>query len=165
MSFCCGEPRVPEASSQIRQSQHGQVTPFPIIQQPSPHPGARIDEKSFRRSFQQSPVPSPGLTGDGFSSAQVSIGQQAHDSLLPPQLHPAPYLISQDGSTADLSVRRPSPSYSGIPNYNGVLKQTGIPATSLPLSEEGRMSIALDFGMFSHTSDAGCFLNLGICAQ
>jgi hypothetical protein len=151
---CCGVSR----SQDVRSDTVGTLQPFPISQQPTPHP--RIDPFPQKPSPNPPTIPSPslvhpftGLTGNQPSPPSSSTNHGSVTSSPPPLLDSQMGALGF-GSTADAMgslspLRRPSPSYpaSGTnPNLLSTYQPSAAIPASLPLTDEGKMSVAIDFG-------------------
>jgi hypothetical protein len=153
---CCGESRPKDGVRPI-----GTLQPYPITtQQPSPHPVITpFQEKPFQ-PFQPpnivSPPPvhaSPHLNGGTQSPPPQS--SSAHGPL--PPNSPGPTLpqmgtysravVDPAGSLSPL--RRPSAAYGPTrnPNILSTYQGSATPMpTSIPPTDEGKMSVSIDFG-------------------
>lgn len=151
---CCGSPRSPQDTGS---SSGGTLHPFPISDQPSPHP--RIDPFPEKQSARNPPSISPPppahtfsrLTANQPSPLPSSTTHGSTTSSPPPQS--SQIGTFSNGSTADAAgststVQRPNPSYptSGNPNLLSTYQSSAPIPASLPLTDEGKMSVAIDFG-------------------
>jgi hypothetical protein len=172
---CCGQSNGPQDPS-------NPATPYrqPIDQQPSPHPGAQIHNKSH--SFQQpnltAPTPMHSYNQNSYA------GQNGHQAQQPSnwsQHSPSPPPVNQFGvyglpAIAAASNSYPQAQYQPQLNliHNPSLRGgTSSPPTSMtsplmtsisaprqdfrPPSDEGKVSVAIDFGE--------CQLVVVICGQ
>jgi hypothetical protein len=154
---CCGTSR-PQTT---KTTSVGTLQPFPISQQPSPHP--RIDPFGEKQSFNPTAIPSPP-PAHSFSPSSGNLpspppSSTTHGSGMSSSPPPPLSLSSQmgtfnRGTTGDAAgylgqLQRPTPSYpsSGIPSLLSTY-QPSVPVSSSPLpsTDEGKMSVAIDFG-------------------
>ncbi|KAI0060113.1 actin-like ATPase domain-containing protein [Artomyces pyxidatus] len=131
---CCGQPLKDD------EQQTAPLRPYSVQQQqPAPHPGARLPEK--QQPFHARGFPSPPPAHQTYSPPPGSYAGSSASP--PPQFDPyAPPLP------------RPSPAYAG-PHANGVNllhtydPRAGVPGAAErapPRPDEGKVSIAIDFG-------------------
>jgi hypothetical protein len=157
---CCGEPNHLKGATNRVTSNNGQ----PVTQQPGPHPGAQIQEK--QTSFQQPTIPAPTPT---HPYGQNSYGQNGHYQSQPQaQAQPpatwshhssSPPPVNQFGAhgTFNNSAVLQQPLLQPNPVHNASYRATSPPIqagsplnTTAPRpdfrSNEGRMSVSIDFG-------------------
>jgi len=157
---CCGEPNHVKGATNRVTSNNGQ----PVTQQPGPHPGAQLQEK--QTSFQQPTIPAPTPT---HPYGQNSYGQNGHYQSQPQaQAQPpatwshhssSPPPVNQFGAhgTFNNSAVLQQPLLQPNPVHNASYRATSPPIqTGSPLnttaprqdfrSNEGRMSVSIDFG-------------------
>jgi hypothetical protein len=150
---CCGTSR-PQTT---RNSTVGTLQPFPISQQPSPHP--RIDPFAEKQSCNPPALPSPPAHSFSPSSGNQPWpppSSTTHGSGMssPPPLSSQMGTTFSRGTTADTAgslvpLRRPTPSYPpGSANLNllSTYQSSAPVSSSLPPTDEGKMSVAIDFG-------------------
>jgi hypothetical protein len=155
---CCGQSR----SQEVRSNTVNTLQPFPISQQPTPHP--RIDPFPQKPSPNLPTIPSPtqvhpfaGLTGNQPSPPSSSTAHGGSVTSSPPPLLDSQMVaFGRGGSTADAvgslsPLRRPSPSYPASGSTSPNLLSTYQPSAAFPSSlppttDEGKMSVAIDFG-------------------
>ncbi|KAH9960279.1 actin-like ATPase domain-containing protein [Russula dissimulans] len=149
---CCGASR--DHVSSTRRGPVATLQPSPVSQQPTPHPGIDpfLEKVSFRPPTIASPPPVHSLSR--FNGAQSPPPSSTHGSI-PPSPPPT---VSQMGAFNRSSVvdsagsltplRRPTPAYaaSGNPNLLSTYQSPTAVAPSLPPTDEGKMSISIDFG-------------------
>lgn len=166
---CCGSARANEGNSGSTPA-GGTLQPFPISNQPTGHPGIDpyLEKSAFQPPSISSPPPVHALTpfGGTQSSPPPFGGTQSppppssttHGSVAPSPPPQSPLANGyHGGSFADLSgsmstLRRPSPSYPptknpNLPNLLSTYRPSvAIPAPSIPTTDEGKMSVSIDFG-------------------
>ncbi|KAI0255423.1 actin-like ATPase domain-containing protein [Lactifluus subvellereus] len=120
---CCGSPRLPakDRDTTARSTSIGTLNPFPISHQPGPRPG--ID-----------PFENPSFRPPSISS--------------PPPAHSLSRLNANQPSPPPSTLQRPNPSYptSGNLNLLSTYQSSALVPASLPPTDEGKMSVAIDFG-------------------
>lgn len=166
---CCGESRVPENGQPQLQSE---PTPYLVNHQPSPHPGPQFQEKGFVPPNINTPPPAQQFNGhpNGFQLAQqqwagnnpragsqVDMSQSFHSPsgsrtytpLLDPNVvRPDPvHAISRSHTTSPPMVV-PSPIFTSSPMTRSPNSQA---QPFAPPSDEGRISVSIDFGVFSRS--------------
>jgi hypothetical protein len=154
---CCGSARPHEGNSRSAPA-GGTVQPFPISHQPIAHP--EINPYAEKSTFQvpsiSSPPPVHALSQFGGTQSPPPPSSTTHGSVAPSPPPQSPQFNSSfhGSSLADLSgsmntLRRPSPSYpaAGNPNLLSTYRPSvAIPAPSVPTTDEGKMSVSIDFG-------------------
>jgi len=149
---CCGTSRSPDTT--IRSGPVATLQPFPISQQPAAHPGIDpfLEKDTFRPPTINSPPQAHSLSR--FHGAQSPPPSSTHGSIAPSP----PLSVSQMGtfnrssvieSTGSLApLRRPTPAYAtpGNPNLLSTYQSPTAVAPSLPTTDEGKMSVSIDFG-------------------
>lgn len=146
---CCGTPKGVKDLTNHAPLQNGQM----VNQQPSPHPGL-YQEKQFQPPSIPSPVPTHPYDPRGFSQSQhgspsppppSQFGgmpanfQSPYSTMQSPLLQPTP-AHSRGDSASPGRMSMMSPMTSSTP-ING-----GQPSTFHAPSDEGKMSISIDFG-------------------
>ncbi|KAI9451257.1 hypothetical protein BJY52DRAFT_1298655 [Lactarius psammicola] len=153
---CCGSVRTDEGNSRSAPT-GGTLQPFPISHQPTAHPGINpfLEKSTFHPPSVSSPPPVHALSQFGGTHSPPPPSSTTHGSLAPSPPPQSPQMNMFHGtSSADLSgslnpLRRPSPSYpaSGNPNLLSTYRPSvAIPAPSVPTTDEGKMSVSIDFG-------------------
>lgn len=158
---CCGNPRTENA---VRPA--GAYQPYPLTtQQPSPHPVITpFQEKPYQpyqQSFQSQPFQPPGITSppqvhtmphmNGGAQSPPPPSTMTHSSLPPSSPPPSlPHMGGFNDPTGSLSpLRRPSPAYPAGGNQNILSTYQGSAppmSASVPPTDEGKMSVSIDFG-------------------
>ena len=136
----------------------GTLQPFPISHQPTAQPEINpyIEKSSFQVPTRSSPPPVHALSQFGGTHSPPPPSSTTHGSMAPspPPQSPQYNGTFHGGSLADISgslnpLRRPSPSYpaAGNPNLLSTYRPSvAIPAPSVPPTDEGKMSVSIDFG-------------------
>ncbi|KAI0289646.1 hypothetical protein BC826DRAFT_597825 [Russula brevipes] len=149
---CCGDTRPANTNGTV-----GTHQPYPVSNQPTPHPGiSPFLEKGTFQPPNISPPPAAAQSFSHFSSAQSPppTSPTLHGSNAP---SPPPTISQMSafnrGSVADPTgslspLRRPSPAYPATGNQNLLSAyQTSVSVPpSLPTTDEGKMSVSIDFG-------------------
>lgn len=151
---CCGSARPPQKSGH---DPVGTLQPFPISQQPTAHPGISPFEKPLPLQH-QSVAPPPQayslsrLNGNPSSPPPRPPSSTVHAASIAPGPSPPPSAAFNRSSVVDhmspLSpLRLPSPTYpaSGNQSLLSTYQPVAVPP-SLPPTDEGKVSIAIDFG-------------------
>ena len=164
---CCGETRQPGEDRQVQP----EPIPFLVNQQPSPHPGLQpFYEKSFTPPNINSPPLAQHFNGqaNGYGMQQTQFAQQQWAGNDPRQggsrfstpVAGSNMPISPQSSYTPLldpNVVRPSPVHA-VPRSNTMssamsvtspLARTVNSHSSNPLTDEGRISVSIDFGTSS----------------
>jgi len=149
---CCGESRPQNGVRPV-----GTLQPYPITtQQPSPHPVITpFQEKPFQPPNIVSPPPvhaAPYLNGGTRSPPPQSSTTHGSFPPSPPPMLPQMgtfnrTVVDPAGSLSPL--RRPNAAYSPARNPNILSTYQGSAApmpTSVPPTDEGKMSVSIDFG-------------------
>ena len=155
---CCGSARTPEGNSRSAPA-GGTLQPFPISHQPTalPEINPYAEKSTFQVPSISSPPPVHALSQFGGTQSPPPPSSTTHGSVAPspPPLSPQFNGSSFHGSSlADVSstlnpLRRPSPSYpaGGNPNLLSTYRPSvAVPAPSVPTTDEGKMSVSIDFG-------------------
>lgn len=159
---CCGSARTYEGNSRSAPA-GGTVQPFPISHQPEAHP--EINPYAEKPPFQvpsiSSPPPVHALSQFGGTQSPPPPSSTTHGSVAPSPPPQSPQFNGSfhGSSLADISgslnpLRRPSPSYpaAGNPNLLSTYRPSvAIPAPSMSTTDEGKMSVSIDFGKLSAT--------------
>ncbi|KAH9052022.1 hypothetical protein EDB83DRAFT_2521887 [Lactarius deliciosus] len=138
---CCGSARTDDGNSRSAPT-GGTLQPFPISHQPNAHPGINpfLEKSSFHPPSISSPPPVHALSQFGGTHSPPPPSSTTHGSLAPspppqsPQMnmfHDLALLIPAAGNPNLLSTYRPS---------------IAIPAPSVATTDEGKMSVSIDFG-------------------
>jgi hypothetical protein len=164
---CCGNPRPPTPTHQIKTVNASTLQQFSVSQQPTAHPGISPysapapEMSSFRPpdiSTPQPVHPSPYLNG---YHSPPPTSSTAHGSIppSPPSTGPQVGMFNRTSvidPTSSLSpLRRPSPAYPGAPNLLSTYSSAAVP--SLPHPDEGKMSVSIDFGERRSTEPHSAF--------
>ena len=146
---CCGTSRSPVD----RNSAQAPLSPHPISHQPSPHPGAVFPEKT--QWLQQPSIPSPPLAHP-YNSLNGHHSPKPHSFVSGGSNSPPPMQQQFTSFTHDpynqSSLTKPNPSYVGgslgmlSPTFGITSVTPSVSGEFSPLSDEGKMSISIDFG-------------------
>ncbi|KAF8272697.1 hypothetical protein EI94DRAFT_1769673 [Lactarius quietus] len=157
MSSCCGSARTHEGNSRSAPA-GGTLQPFPISQQPTALPGINPypEKLPFQPPSISSPPPVHALSQFGGTQSPPPPSSTTHGSAAPSPPPQSPQFNGpfHGSSLADISgsmntLRRPSPSYpaAGNPNLLSTYRPSvAIPPPSVPTTDEGKMSVSIDFG-------------------
>ncbi|KAH9993029.1 actin-like ATPase domain-containing protein [Russula vinacea] len=155
---CCGNPRPPQSvQAQSRSVPVGTVQQFPVSHQPTAHPAitpfpASADRSTFRPPNITSPQPVHSLSHLNGTHSPPPTASTAF-SLPPasPSGGPQMGMFNQTSvvdPTGTLSpLRRPSLTYSASGNQNIISTYQSSPTGPLlPPTDDGKMSVSIDFG-------------------
>ncbi|THH09897.1 hypothetical protein EW146_g8542 [Bondarzewia mesenterica] len=156
---CCGTSR----NANHRNSAQAPLSPHPTSQQPGAHPGAVYPQK---QSFQQPSIPTPlpthpsnSLNGHYLNPLLNGHQSPPPQSLMTGSSHSPPLMQQQYNSSYNVTatayqntLMKPNPTYLGgtssllSPSYAPTSVTVPVSADFSPPSDEGKMSISIDFG-------------------
>lgn len=157
---CCGEPYdKPATNGQKQVGNNG----YPIVQQPTPHPGAQFQEKQFQQPSIPSPPPTHQFGQNGFPQQSWTPVSTQSPSPHPNQPYnpygmsgttsPGPIAPQFSGTTLNGmhpngSFPAPTPGHLLSPSLSApVMTTSRVTQNPVPqVSDEGKMSVSIDFG-------------------